>query len=45
MVVKWRRVIDNDEWESLAVKEGRGIVFLYRLTRVIRVADYSHPYS
>ena len=32
---------DNDEWESLAGNEGRRILFSYRLTLVIYIADYS----
>ncbi len=32
-------MIDNDEWESLAGKEERKILFSYRLTLVIYIAD------
>lgn len=45
MIVRCRRMIDNDEWESLAGKEERKILFSYWLTQVIYIADKSHPYS
>ena len=38
-------VVNDDDRENMPIEEGEKILFSYRLTRVIHIADPSHLYG